>query len=123
MIATRQPLTGRNRYQARRRRLGKFLQTVGQGPQNQTQPRRCGLQKQRHENRELAKPDAVLAQRATRVLIQLLDLFSHFATRDDPKVLDHAKGKAPRQPAQFLVPAQVQQRLEQRGHLAVNKVL
>ena len=109
--------------QTRRRAFREFGQPLVQRPQDQAQARRRGLQQRGQEDGELAKADAMLAQHAPGFLVQFLDLGGDAVAGQDPKRLDQPEGKATGQTGQRLVLLQGQQRLVQRGDLAVDEML
>ena len=105
------------------RALGKFLQPLGNRPQNKAQAGWRGLEQRLLEHGELAKADAMLAQGGAGLLIQCLHIFGNLAPRNDAEILGHPVGKAAGKPGQRLVLLQGQQRFEGGGNLAVDKVL
>ncbi len=114
---------GGDRDQTGGRRFGELGQPLGKRPQNQTQARRRRFQQEGHKNSELAKADAVLAQRAARILIEGLDLVRDGGTGQNAQCLDHAKGKSLGQTAQRFVTLHGDQRLEQGRNLAIDEML
>ena len=65
----------------------------------------------------------MLAQHSARVLIQRLDVIGHVRTQQDTHRFDHAERETARKAVQGLVFLQGDQRLEQRGDLAVDEML
>ncbi len=113
----------RHRHKAGGRAFGKLVQTRSKRPQHQPQPGRRGLQQQRQEHGELPEPDAVLAQRTPRILIELLDLVRNTGARQDAMRFHHAEREPACQPGQRVVIAQREKRFEQARDLAVDEML
>ena len=112
-----------NCHQPGRRAFREFRQITVQRPEQQAQPRRSWLEQKRHENRKLAKANAMLAQRTAHVLIKGLHILGHLIARQNAQRLYHAEGKPPGQPGQRLVLLQRLKRLKQRGDLAIKEML
>ena len=65
----------------------------------------------------------MLAQGTAGGLVQRLDVLGHLRAGDHAHRLDQPEGEAPRQPLERFVVAHLDQRLEQRGDLAVDEML
>jgi hypothetical protein len=113
----------RDRHQSRRRAVGNTVEPLLQPPEHQAQPRRRGLQQERHEDRELPEAHAMLAQQPPRVLVQRLDVIGDLGARHDAVALHQPERHAARQPGDRLVAGHGQKRLELRGDLAVDEML
>ena len=128
-IAGHQVMSDRNinqigdRHQTCRRAFGEFVQPIGQGPQDQTQPCRRRFQQQRQKHRVLTEAHAMLAQLAACILIKCLYVIGNGFTRDNPHCFDQLERHTARHARQRVIARHGQQRVKQRRNLAVDEVL